>query len=52
MVSQLAGYPVEKLKSDWLSVSTNFYLSTESLYLRLLISINWPISKPSNWPTK
>jgi len=41
MVSQFTGYPVEELKPDWLTVSTNSYLATENLYLKLTTSINW-----------
>ncbi|GAH97229.1 unnamed protein product, partial [marine sediment metagenome] len=45
-------YPVEELKSSWLTVSANFQLSTENLYLKLTTRINWPTGKPGNWVTK
>ncbi len=51
MVSQFTCYPVEELKSGWLTVSTNPHLTTENLYLKLTTSINWTTGKPGNWVT-
>ena len=51
MVSQFTGYPVEELKPGWLTVSTNYHLATENLYLKLTNEINWPTGKPGNWIT-
>ena len=51
MVSRFTGYPVEELESGWLSVSTNFHLSTENLYLKLATSINWSTGELGNWVT-
>ena len=45
-------YPVEELKSDWLTVSTSPHLATENLYLKLTNKINWPIGKPGNQRTE
>jgi len=51
MVSQFTGYPVEELKSSWLTVSANSQLTTENLYLKLMIRIKWPTGKQGNWVT-
>ena len=47
-VSQFAGYPVEKLRSGWLTVSINSRLTTENSYLKLTNRINWPTGKQGN----
>jgi len=52
MVSQFTGYPVEELKSNWLTVSANSHITTENLYLKLTTIFNWPTGKPGNWVTK
>jgi len=42
LVSQFADYPVEELKSGWLTVLTNsFIIVTKKLYLKLTSKINW-----------
>ena len=48
MVNQFTGYPVEELILGWLTVSTNFCLVTENLYLKLTTRTNWPTGKPGN----
>ncbi len=50
-VSQFTGYPVEELKSGWLTVLTNSYLVTKKLYLKLTSRINCSTGKPGNWVT-
>ena len=52
MVSQFTGYPVEELRSDWLTVSTKSHLATKNSYLKLATGINWQTGKPGNWVTK
>ena len=51
-VSQFTSYPVEELKSEWATVSNNFYLVTDNLYLKLTFRINWSTGKTGNWVTK
>ena len=51
-VSRFTGYPVEELKSGWLTVLTKFHLATKNLYLKLTIRINWQTGKQVNWVTK
>ncbi|GAG07266.1 unnamed protein product, partial [marine sediment metagenome] len=49
--NQFTGYPVDELRSGWLTLSTNSQLTTENSYLKLTTRINWPTDKQGNWVT-